>query len=292
MKPNHTAESQAGINREGVPRPVEVIIRPAANSLRLNLRELYRYRHLFWSLVRRDIKLQFESMYLGVAWVTVRPLLMVSLFALFKRFSGANLHVPIPYMLYVYSGLILWFYFVEALTNTSRAIQKNASLITKVYYPRIINLLVPPLAGLYGLGIAAIPLLVMMIWQNVLPGWQVLLLPLVTISTALLALATGTIFAVLSLNSMDFDRLLSQIIYIGFYVSPVIFAPGLIPESARFFYYINPMAGLLVAFRSTCFGAYPFPISEFVSALIITLVLILISLFIYQRTEMYLADKL
>lgn len=291
MKPKQAKYRQLGKPNE-VTRPIEVVIRPVVGSLQLNFRELYRYRHLFWSLVRRDIRLQFESMYLGVAWVTVRPLLMVTLFALFRRFSGANMHVPIPYMLYVYSGLILWFYFIEATTQTSRAIQKNANLITKVYYPRIINLLVPPLASLYGLGIAVIPLLVMMIWQNVFPGWQVILLPIVALATALLALATGTIFAVLSLNSMDFDRLLGQILYIGLYVSPVLFAPGLIPEPARIAYYCNPMAGFLIAFRSALFGPFPFPTGEFLYALSATLALTLFSIFIYQRAEVYLADKL
>ncbi|PSN07038.1 hypothetical protein C7293_30670, partial [filamentous cyanobacterium CCT1] len=85
----------------GQKQPTEMIIRPITGSFWQSFRELYLYRSLFWSLTRRDIKLQFQSMYLGVAWVTVRPLLMVTLFALFKRFSGANLHVPIPYMLYV-----------------------------------------------------------------------------------------------------------------------------------------------------------------------------------------------
>ncbi|PSN20348.1 phosphate transporter permease [filamentous cyanobacterium CCP5] len=276
----------------GQKQPTEMIIRPITGSFWQSFRELYLYRSLFWSLTRRDIKLQFQSMYLGVAWVTVRPLLMVTLFALFKRFSGANLHVPIPYMLYVYSGLILWFYFVEATSLTSRSIQKNASLITKIYYPRIINFLVPPLACLYGLGIAIIPLVVMMIWQNIIPGWQIILLPVVMLGVGLLALATGTMFAVLSLNSMDFDKLLGQILYIGFYVSPVLFAPGLIPESARVAYYANPMAGLLIAFRAVFFEAYPFPTLAFVYAMIATLMLVFGGLVIYQRTEIYLVDKL
>lgn len=289
MQPKPTKYQEANTEQN---RQIEVVIRPASNTLRLNFWELYRYRHLFWSLVRRDIKLQFESMYLGVAWVTARPLLMVTLFVFFKRFSGANLHVPISYSLYVYSGLILWFYFIEATTLTSKAIQKNASLITKVYYPRIINLLVPPLASLYGLGIALIPLLIMMIWQNTFPGWQLILLPGVMMGTALLALATGTIFAVLSLNSMDFDRLLGQILYIGLYVSPVLFAPGLIPESAHVVYHLNPMAGFLMAFRSALFGNYPFPTWQFAYALVATLLLTLGSLFVYQKAEISLADKL
>jgi lipopolysaccharide transport system permease protein len=270
----------------------EIVIRPASATLRADFRELYHYRHLLWSLVRRDIRVQFDAMYLGALWSTVRPLLMVTIFALFRSFSGADLHVSIPYFIYVYSGLILWFYFIEATSHTSRAIQKNASLITKVYYPRIINLMVPPLASLYGFGMAMFPLLVMMLVQGVYPGWRVIFLPLAISLAALLSLGVGAIFAVLSLNSMDFDRLLGQILYIGLYVSPVIFAPGLIPESARGIYFANPMAGILQAFRSSLFAAYPFPTWQFIYAVGFSLTVLVIALIVYQRTEVYLADKL
>lgn len=270
----------------------EIIIKPPSKSIFIDFHEIYRFRHLLGNLVWRDIKVQFDQMYLGAIWATVRPLLMVSIFALFRHLSGANLHVNIPYPIYVYSGLILWFYFIEATSNTARSLEKNASLITKVYYPRVINLMVPVIANLYNLGIAMLPLLSMMVWQQVYPGWEVLLLPLVVLQCMLLVLAVGALFATLSLESKDFDKLLGQILYIGLYISPVIFAPGLVPNAARPLYFANPMAGTLLAFRGCLFDDFDFPWGQWLYAIVATLVLLLIALAYYHRVEAYIADKL
>lgn len=273
--------------------PPETVIRPPSTSLRfLSLREIYQYRHLIFNLVRRDIKVQFNQMYLGVLWATARPLLMVAIFGLFKTLSNANLHVPIPYAVYVYSGLILWFYFLEATTITSKSLEKNANLITKVYFPRIISLIVPILASFYNFCVSAFPLLIMMLWQGVYPGWRIILLPVVIIQCMLLILAVGLIFAALSLDSKDFDKLLNQILYIGLYVSPVIFAPGLIPEAARTIYFLNPMAGILLAFRSTLFADFPFPTTHWLYSVLGTTILLGIGMLIYQKVEAFIADKL
>ena len=270
----------------------EIVIRPPSKSLNLDLRELYQYRNLIWNLIWRDIRIQFDEMYLGVTWATARPLLMVTIFALFRKLSGANLYVPIPYVVYLYSGLILWFYFLETTSITSKSIQKNASLITKIYFPRVINFIVPVIAGLYSLGIAILPLFCMMIWQEVYPGWRLVLLPLVLGQCMLLVLAVGTIFASLSLESKDFDKLLSQILYIGLYVSPVIFAPGLIPSAARIIYFLNPIAGTLLAFRSCLFDDFPFPWWQWIYSIIATLLLLAIGTVTYKRMEAFIADKL
>jgi lipopolysaccharide transport system permease protein len=270
----------------------EIVIKPPSNSLHFDFQEIYKYRYLIWNFVWRDIRLQFDEMYLGAIWATARPLLMVTLFTLFRDLSGANLHVHIPYAIYVYSGLIFWFYFIEATSATSQAIQKNAGLITKIYFPRIINLIVPAIASLYGLGIAMLPLFCMTIWQGVYPGWRVVLLPAVLLQCMLLVLGVGTIFAVLSLQSKDFDKLLSQIFYIGLYISPVIFAPELIPHKARFIYFLNPMAGTLLAFRSCLFNEFAFPVWQWIYSIGATLILMSIGLVTYQKMEAFLADKL
>lgn len=272
--------------------PTEIVIKPPSKSLNLDLKEIYRFRYLIGNLVWRDIRVQFNAMYLGVIWATVRPLLMVTIFAVFRNWSGASLHVPIPYSVYVYSGLILWFYFTEATTATSKALEKNASLITKIYFPRVINLIVPAIASLYGLGVAMFPLFCMMVWQGVYPGWRIFLLPFVLLQCMLLVNGVGTLFAALSLESKDFDKLLNQILYIGLYVSPVFFAPGLIPEKGRLIYFLNPIAGTLLAFRSVLFNDFPFPLWQFIYSIIATIVLLVIGLIIYQRVEAFIADKL
>lgn len=269
-----------------------IVIKPPSNSLGFNFREIYQYRHLIWNLVRRDVKVQFNQLYLGFFWATVRPLLMMAIFALFKTFSGANLYVTIPYSVYVYSGLILWFYFVEATSLTTRSLEKNANIITKVYFPRIITIIVPGLASLYGFGVAILPLLVMMLIQGVYPDWQIIFLPIVIIQCMILVLGVGLIFGSLSLDSKDFDKLLNQILYLGLYVSPVIFAPDLIPEAARTVYFLNPMAGILLAFRASLFDDFPFPLWQWLYSVVATFLLLVIGLLIYKKVEAFIADKL
>lgn len=281
------------MNRLSKQTQTETIIKPPSSSLKIfSFREIYHYRHLILNLVRRDIKVQFNQMYLGFLWATARPLLMVAIFALFRNFSGANLHVPIPYAVYVYSGLILWFYFLEATSLTAKSLEKNASLITKVYFPRIISLIVPVLASFYSFCVAMFPLMIMMLWQGVYPNWKLILLPVVLVQCMLLILAVGLIFAALSLDSKDFDKLLNQILYIGLYVSPVIFAPGLIPEAARPIYFLNPMAGTLLGFRATLFGEFPFPLWQWLYSVVATFFLLGIGMVIYQKVEAFIADKL
>ena len=97
--------SPAGIQKE------ETIIRPPSKITFLNLRELYEFRHMLWGMVRRDIKIKYSELSLGIFWAVARPLIMLLVFILIKRFSHANMYVTITYSVYVYSGLILWFYF-------------------------------------------------------------------------------------------------------------------------------------------------------------------------------------
>jgi hypothetical protein len=130
----------------------EIIIRPMSEALRFDLDEHLRYRHLFWALVRRNVQTQFADLRLGFIWVFMRPLLYVAVFVLFRRLSNANVHVSIPYPLYVYSGLILWYYLIESIMQTVASVRADASIMTKVYYPRLITPMVPSVANLATLG--------------------------------------------------------------------------------------------------------------------------------------------
>lgn len=273
-------------------REKELIIRPPSSSVRLDLMEFYRYRHMLWSLVWRDIRVQFDEMYLGFVWAVARPLLMVTIFALFRRFSGANTYVSIPYPVYVYSGLILWFYFLEATSASSTCLQKDAGLISKIYFPRLITPIVPILASLYSFGLAMMPLAVMMLWQGVYPSWRLVLLPGVLLQCMLLILGVGTMFASLSLTNRDFEKLLGHILYLGLFVSPVIFSPDLVPSAGRLFYFLNPMAGTLLAFRSCLFGGFPFPLWQFLYSVVCSLVFLVIGVSMYQRAEASFVDRL
>lgn len=270
----------------------EIIIRPPSKLASLNLRELYNYRHMLWSMVWRDIRVQFSDMYLGFFWAVSRPVAMVTVFTLLRRFSKANMYVTIPYSVYVYSGLIFWYYFMESTVTTSRSIAKDATLIKKVYFPRMITPLVPTISSLYGLGLATVPLAIMMAWHKVYPGWQFVLLPAVLLQCIILSLGIGTMIASLSLTHKDAEKFLNLILYVGLFISPVIYTPDMIPESGRLFYYLNPMAGTLLAFRSCVFSDFPFPLMQWAYSVIVSLFFLVLGTTMFRKAEVYFADKL
>ena len=270
----------------------ETIIRPPSKVVRLDLRELYKYRHMLWSMVWRDIRLQFDEIYLGFFWAVARPLAMVLIFTLLKRFSNANMSETISYPLYAFSGLIFWFYFLEATTATMKSVSKDAGLIKKIYFPRLITPIVPTISNLSTLGLAMIPLLIMMIWNGVYPGWRVIFLPLVIFQCLLLIMGVGTMFASLSLTNKDFEKFLNLVLYLGLFISPVIYSPEMIPSKAQVIYFLNPMAGTLLAFRSCMFNDFPFPFLQWGYSVAFSFVILIVGTTMYRRAEVYFADKL
>jgi lipopolysaccharide transport system permease protein len=270
----------------------EVVIKPPGELLRLDLGEFYRYRYLLKTLIWRNLRTQFDEQYFSMAWVCVRPLLFVAVFAAFRKLSSANTHVAIPYALYLYSGLALWYYFVEATSETASAVRNDAHLLTKVYYPRLITPLVPTLAHLANLAVSLTPLALMMAWYQVGPGWRLILLPVVIAQTACLALGLGALFAALTLTNRDWERFLGFGLYLGLFVSPVIYSPEMIPESVRLAYFVNPMAGGLLAFRAALFAAEPFPGWQWLYSAAVSFCVLLLGIRVYRAAEAGFADRL
>lgn len=243
-------------------------------------------------MVCKSIRLDFDQLALGYVWAVVRPIAMVLIFTFIKIRSGANLHVEISYPLYLYSGIILWFYFRDATMAAAKSVLKDAAVMKRIYYPRMITPLAPVLSHHYSLLIAFVPMIFMMIMYNTYPGLRLMLLPLILLQCSMLVLGIGLIFACLILVKADFEKFLSLCLYLGLFVSPVLFAPEMIPERIRIVYFLNPMAGTLLAFRSCLFQQFPFPLWQFAYSSGLTALLLLIGTRMYQRAESYLADKL
>jgi lipopolysaccharide transport system permease protein len=267
-------------------------IRPVASGLAVIPGELWRYRHLMIALVWRNVRVEFDATRLGSAWAIARPLLFTLVFVLFRGFSGANTHVELPYALYVFSGLVLWTYFLDATTSSAGAIRLDSALLTKVYYPRLLTPLVPVVASLMSVLIALLPLAAMMLWYGVRPGWPVLLLPLVLVQSAALALGVGTLVSAISIENRDWERALGFVLSLGLWVSPVIYAPNMIPDYLRDLYHLNPMVGLLLAFRAALFEGFPVPLWDWLYSVVCTVVLLALGTWAFRRSETELADRL
>lgn len=266
-------------------------IAPPGRYMVIDVQEYWNARYMFSMLVWKKVRASFGEMYFWFVWLCARPLVYVAIFGLFKRWSEAKTGVELPYTLYIYSGLILWYYFMETSIDVSVNIKANASLITKVYIPRLLTPTVPLIANLMDLAVSAIPLVGMMIYFGVYPGWSILMILPTLIIVMLMSLGMGLVIATVTLRLRDFQKVFEFTLYLAMFVSPVIFSPKMIPEHFQVVYHINPMVGALTGWRAALFSGN-FPWQSWLYSLAFATIAMIVGLYLYMRYEHELVETI
>ncbi len=255
----------------------------------LHLRELWAYRELLFFLSWRDIKIRYKQTLLGAAWAIVQPLFAMLLFTLV---FGKLTRMPsdgIPYPLFAYAGLLPWTFFANAVTNSGNSLVGSTSLITKVFFPRVIIPAAAVAAGLLDFVIAFLLLIPLLIYYRIPLRWSLLMLPLFTILATLLALGVGMLLSALNVKYRDVRYALPFLIQMWLFASPVIYPSSLIPEQWRWLSMLNPMTGIIEGFRTSMFGT-TFDWMAILFSIVITLSLVVSSAYLFRRVEDSFAD--
>jgi homopolymeric O-antigen transport system permease protein len=235
--------------------PVTVIERRKGWQV-VNLHELWRYRELLFFLAWRDVKVRYKQTVLGAAWAVLQPFATMLVFTLFLGRMGGVAGGIEHYPLFVFSGMLLWTFFQNALTAASTSVVGNQNLITKVYFPRLIIPLAAAGAGLVDLAVTLVLLVLMMFYYGVAPGWSLLMAPLVTLLMALAALGVGTLLSALTVAYRDFRYVVPFGVQLWMFATPCIY---LDPASAvgprgQALLPLNPAYGLILNFRQAMLG--------------------------------------
>jgi lipopolysaccharide transport system permease protein len=256
-------------------------------------RELWRVRNMITNLIRASALLPYSETYFGYFWTLFRPFVFLGVIVFIKQRSGAHMGEGIPYPLFLYSGLILWWYLVDAIKQSARSVFTYKGLITKIYFPRIIAPAVPVFGRLFDLGIQAAGVAVMMVLFSRYPDSHIFLLPLVLLNVIVLCLGLGYLLAVASVAFRDMERILDYILYIGMFVSPVIYSIELVPPEYRDLYsWLNPTVGPLMAFRAVLFSGVQPDYPALVHSMIVSVVLLVIGMMVFQRVQATLAERM
>jgi lipopolysaccharide transport system permease protein len=281
------------VNREdrspgSVSRSPLVVIERSQPWIAINLRDLWFYRELLYFLVWRDLKVRYKQTVLGIAWVVFQPLFMTIIFTIF---SGL-VEVPsngVPYPLFAYAGLICWTFFSGAVSNTGNCLVGNAHLITKVYFPRLLIPIASILARLVDFGVAFILLIGLMFYFQVSITPRILATPLLTLLLALLALAFGMWTSAVNVKYRDVGIALPVLIQLWMFVSPIVYPLSLIPPRWRLAYSLNPLVGIIEAFRAVLFGNNLYWPSLIISVSM-TVVFLVYAAYVFQSREKTFAD--
>ena len=199
--------------------------------------------------------MRYRQTVIGVVWAVMRPLLtVIILTVIFNKVAKLPSEGDAPYALMVLAGMLPWMFFSTAVADASNSLISNANLVGKVYFPRLI---VPTAAIIVSVVDFLIGLLIlagMMIWYRYMPGWQILLLPVLLAMAFLAALGPGLWVTAMNVRYRDFRYVIPFIVQFGLYVSPVAFAFSHIPEKWRLLYSLNPMVGVINGFRWAILG--------------------------------------
>jgi lipopolysaccharide transport system permease protein len=273
--------------------PPETVIAPPRGWQFIDLKELWRFRELIFILAWRDVKVRYKQTVLGAAWAVLQPALMMVVFTIFfSRLAGVKADgFEDKYPLFVYAGLLPWTFFATAVTSAANSVVGSERLITKVYFPRLALPFAAAGAAVVDFLIAFTLLLGLMAWYGVAPGWQILLAPLIFLVLVVAAVAVGTLLAGLYVSYRDFRYVTPFLIQVWMFATPSIYmavsAAG--DGWTQTLLTLNPLTGLVSAFRAACLGGEVPWLSLGVSAAAALLALVGACLY-FRRVEDWFAD--
>ena len=257
----------------------------------LDLRELLRYRELVLFFALKELKVRYKQTLFGVGWALIQPLTAMAIFTVvFGSFAGLPSD-GLPYEVFVFAGLGLWLYFSNAIRIASESLVEDASLVTKVYFPRMLAPAGAVLPGLVDLAVSLVVVAVLMALFGVAPGAALLLLPVWIGATVLVAFGAGLWLSALNVLYRDIRSIVPFLLQVWLFASPVVYPSSLIDESPeKQLYALNPLVGLLDGFRWSLLEAPP-PGAEDLLSLASGVLLLVTGLAYFRHAERQFADQ-
>ncbi len=285
-QPEQTATTDAAVNFDV--RAIEIA--PSRGWEALDLRGVWEYRELVWFLIWRDIKVRYKQASLGIAWAVIQPVMTMLVFTLI---FGRLAQLPsdgLPYPVFTFTALLPWQLFSGALTGSANSVVNSASLISKVYFPRLVIPIASVMATLVDFSISFGVLLGLMAWYGISLRLAVVVLPLLVMLALAIALAVGLWASALNVRYRDVRHVMPFVVQFWLLASPVAYSTSLITSPTwRAVYSLNPMVGVIEGFRWAVLGSTP-PSVLVVPSVLVTGVLLAGGMFFFRRTEASFAD--
>ena len=251
---------------------------------------MWRFRELIYFLALRDVKVRYKQTALGVAWVLLQPLLAMGIFSFV---FGQIARLPsdgVPYPLFVFAGLVPWFYFANATSGASGSIVGNTQLISKVYFPRLVIPLAAVLANLVDLAIGLVLEVGLLAYFGVHPTPRLLLLPLLVVLVVLTALAVSVWLSALDVQYRDVRYAVPFFIQVWLFATPIVYPASQVPERWQALVGLNPVAGVIEGFRWVLLGSSTDPVHLLALSVVVVCAVLGSGLLYFRRMERTFAD--
>jgi lipopolysaccharide transport system permease protein len=276
------------------------VYEPVSGWRLLDTKELWKFRELFWFFAWRDVKVRYKQTALGALWAVLQPFMLMVVFTIFfNRLAGIQ-SGNVPYPVFVYSGLVLWQLFASSLTSASNSVVGNGSIITKVYFPRLIVPISAMGTAVVDFVAACGMLAVLMWWYGVSPALTLLFLPVPVLLCVVTAIGFGCLVSALNVSYRDFRYTVPFMIQLWLFATPTVYmnlTDSTLADTSEGFQgvlksvllYCNPMTSIVGSFRAAVLGQ-PIPGVMVLSSAATALVVLILGLAVFRRFESRFAD--
>ena len=252
-------------------------------------KSLYQYRELLKTNVQKEIRGKYKGSFLGVLWSFLNPLLMVLVYALV---FSIILKQDIPnYIIFLIVGVIPWNFFTTVISQGTNCIWINGGIIKKVFFPREILPVSVVLAGLINFLISCIIILIFVFFSGIGFSWHLIWLPLIAVLQTLFSL--GLLFALSAIDVYvrDVEYIISFLLNLLFYATPIIYTAELFPESVRWILYLNPMTHFINAYRNIFYYQTSPSLMSLIYISIFVILFLIFGYLIFKKLERGFAEE-
>ena len=275
----------------------DLTIEPQSSLFKLNLKDVWRYRDLLWLFVKRDFVSFYKQTILGPLWFFIQPLFTTITFTfIFGNLAGISTD-GLPQPLFYMAGITAWAYFADCLTKTSTVFKDNANIFGKVYFPRLIMPLSIVASNLVRFMVQMLLFLIMIGYYaiqgaNFNVTWAIALFPFLVLLMALLGLGLGLIITALTTKYRDLAFLITFGVQLLMYATTVIYPLSAAPIKYKSIIELNPMTGIIEAFRYGFLGQGELTWYSLGYSTLITFVSLVLGVVIFNKTEKTFVDTI
>ncbi len=269
---------------------ITTVIRPQKGWVPIDIPEIIKYRDLLYFLVVRGIKAKYAQSILGVGWAVLQPLFTTVVFTVVFGNLAKVGSDGVPYVIFSFTAMVPWNYFSGTLTDSSNSLVANASMITKVYFPRVVLPLASIFSRLLDFLIGFIAVGGFMIYYQFIPSLNALFIPLLLIILLLTSIGLGLILSSMAVQYRDVKHVMTFLTSLLMYAAPVVYPASLVPEKWIFLYSLNPMVGVIEGFRSALLGTQPMPWESILWGGLVAIMIFVFGAYYFKKMERVFAD--
>ena len=271
------------------------VITPKNKFFRLNLKELWQYRDLITSFVKRDISATYKQTILGPLWFFIQPVFTTIMFLIV---FGNIAKIPtdgVPQVLFYMNGIILWNYFSKCLLSTSNTFVSNAAIFKKVYFSRLTIPVSNVISALVQFVIQFVLFIIIFIGYKIYGAdlklsAAVFAIPLFVLQMAVLGLGIGLVITSLTTKYRDLTHLVGFAVQLWMYATPIVYPLSMVPGKWRFLYMLNPVVPILESFKHAFFSTGMPSVTEYGISVATTVFLLFAGIFVFNFVEKNFVD--